>query len=146
MRANTVILALLVLAAGCGGHPVAVSTDGAGVASDARDGHLDRNWSCGSLRAAVARSSPAQLEAAGAQAATGKACDRAVEQLKVGTTRSTVRETFGPPMLIDTHRPGRCWFYTWPRSLTLTDAGSARICFNGNKVSLVQRTHAFRSE
>jgi outer membrane protein assembly factor BamE (lipoprotein component of BamABCDE complex) len=82
----------------------------------------------------------------GVQAATGRACDRGIGRLKVGATSSTVRETMGKPMIIDTHRPGRCWFYTWPRSIALTDAGSARICFNDNKVSLVQRVHAFRSE
>jgi len=137
---------LLLALTSCGGHARATSNDGAGVLRDAEDGHLDQNWSCGSLRAAVARYSPASLQAVGAQAATGKACERAVERLKVGTIRSTVRDAMGPPMIVDRERPGRCWFYTWPRSLALTDAGSARICFNGNKVSLVQRVHAFRTE
>jgi len=146
MRVIAPMMVLLVLAAGCGGNEVAISADGSSVVSDANDGHLDRKWSCGSLRAAVARFSPAVLQAVGAQAAAGRACDRSIERLKVGATSSTVRETMGAPMIIDSRRLGRCWFYTWPRSLALTDAGSARICFRSGKVSLVQRVHAFRTE
>lgn len=133
------LLLALGIVAGCGGRTIAVSSDGAGVAKDAQDAHLDRKWSCGSLRAALVRYSPVALNAAGVQAAAAKTCDGAVVTIKVGTSRVAVRGSMGTPEIVSTDR---CWFFTWPRSLASPDAGSARICFNNNAVATVQRSLA----
>ena len=121
MRIVLVVVALTL--AGCGGSErLAVSTDGRAVLSDARDGHLDRDWTCGSLRAALTR-----LPSGGGPMystvpvtigrAAGKACDTALGSVRVGLTASAVRKTLGTP---DTG--GRCSVFRWPP----TDAGQGR--------------------
>lgn len=75
-------LILVLLAAGCGGRRIAVSVNGAGVEKDARDGHQDQAWSCGSLRSALNRYSPAAMNAAGVQAAAAGTCDTAVNKTR----------------------------------------------------------------
>ncbi|HEV2591447.1 MAG TPA: hypothetical protein VGU02_06090, partial [Gaiellaceae bacterium] len=55
---RVLVVALIALAAtGCSSK-LAVSRDGRAVLDDAYDGKLDRNWSCGSLRAAYRRLPP----------------------------------------------------------------------------------------
>jgi hypothetical protein len=133
--AATVLVTLL---AGCGharrAQP-AVSADGKAVIRDAYDGRLDRDWTCGSLRAAVRR-----LPSDGAYStialligrATGHACDAAFSHIKRGSTRMRVRALLGPP-----DRAPRCWLYRWPPD-TGSAVDGARICFAGPGVSLVQ--------
>jgi hypothetical protein len=111
------------------------------------DGHLDRDWSCGSLRAAYKRlpkdgvSSTLPVVIAHAVA---EACDAALKSVHVRMTTASVRVALGSP-----DKAGRCWRFTWPAA----DAGQsvlddpskrrsavdgARACFNDGRVSLLQ--------
>jgi hypothetical protein len=132
-------LLLVLLAAGCGGRAVAVSDGGGGVFKDVQDSHLDRYWSCGSLRAALTRYSPTAMNAAGVQAAAARTCDGAATRIKIGMSQAAVRGSMGRPEAENSSRGNRCWFYSWPRNLALPDAGFARVCFKDSTVSLVQR-------
>jgi len=128
---------------------LAVSADGRSVLQDAVDGHLDRHWSCGSLRAALGHLRPgggptnSTIPAMVGRAA-GKTCDAAVATVHVGMTSAALRRTLGTP---DTY--GRCWVLRWPP----TDAGQnrlhnaspggsnvdgMRVCFNDGHVSRLQ--------
>jgi hypothetical protein len=134
----------LLVGVGCGSSSksdatLVVSVDGAAVQKDAQDGRLDRDWSCGSLRAALARYSPAAMNAAGAYRAAARACDQAINRVDVAMDESGVRRSMGSPEAAVNLQDKRCWLYTWPRTLASPNGGSARICFKGNRVSLVQR-------
>ena len=139
-RAMRLVLGCLlaVLSAGCGGSSgkhLATSTDGRAVIHDAYDNqHLDRDWSCGSLRAAVRR-----LAADGYSAitvmiddATGRACDQALAQVRVGLKPERARAILGVP-----DRTPRCWLYSWPVHKSSSSDG-ARICFVDGQVGRVQ--------
>src|SRR3569833_1920568 len=102
------VLALIVLAAaGCSSKP-AVSRDGRAVLSDASDGRIDRDWSCGSLRAAYRRLPPVPPMYSAIPSllghAAGKTCDAALAHVRAGDTRGKVEATLGPP-----DRTPRCW-------------------------------------
>jgi hypothetical protein len=148
-RVRIVLVVAAVIVAGCGGgHQLAVSADGRSVLKDAADGHLNRDWSCGSLRAALGRLPPgggptySTVPSMFGRAA-GKACDAALAAVHVGMTSAAVRQTLGSP---DTS--GRCWGLRWPP----TDAGQGhlhtsrkgspvdgtRVCFNNGRVSRLQ--------
>jgi hypothetical protein len=146
-----VVVTTLVLP-GCGSshrhlEKLAVSDDGRTVIQDAYDGHLDRDWSCGSLRAAYKRlpkdgvSSTLPVVIARAVA---EACDAALKSVHVRMTTASVRVALGSP-----DKAGRCWRFSWPPA----DAGQsvlddpskrrsavdgARACFNDGRVSLLQ--------
>jgi hypothetical protein len=147
-----VVVAALAVLAGCGNSRVhrgklAVSADGRGVIQDAYDGHLDRDWSCGSLRAAYERlpSDGVSLTLPGAVGrAAAEACDAALARVHVQMTSARVRIALGRP-----DWAGRCWAFTWPPA----DAGQAvlvkpskrrspvdgaRACFTNGRVSLLQ--------
>jgi hypothetical protein len=132
------LLLLLVVAAGCGSHSLAVSADGSGVMTDALDGHLNKSWSCGSLLTALSRFSPTVMDFAGVPAAAGKACDLAVRQVAIGMTSEAVRNTLGAPQVggVSVAASG-CWFYAWPPVHT-SPVNGARICFKGSRVRLIQ--------
>jgi uncharacterized protein YceK len=129
--AAALIVALL---AGCGtarhAQP-AQSSDGKAVLRDASDGHLDRDWSCGSLRAAVKRL-PEGLTISLVAAAAGHACDQALAQLRDRDSKAHVASLLGQP-----DRAPRCWLYRWPPT-TSSAIDGARICFSHNRVSLIQ--------
>jgi hypothetical protein len=65
MRVVVAALGLILLTGGCGGHgttatgrgdgALRIDSTGRGVLADVYDGRLDKHWSCGSLRAAIAR-------------------------------------------------------------------------------------------
>lgn len=147
-----VVVTTLVVLPGCGSshshlEKLAVSDDGRAVVQDAYDGHLDRDWSCGSLRAAYKRlpkdgvslTLPVFIARAAAEA-----CDAALKSVHVRMTAASVRVALGRP-----DRAGRCWLFSWPPA----DAGQsvlvdpskrrsgvdgARACFNDGRVSLLQ--------
>jgi hypothetical protein len=134
-----VAVLLVLAAASCAGHhheAPAVSRDGRAVLQDAYDGRLDRQWSCGSLRAAYARlpvGGPTYSPLPGLIGnAAGAACDEALDAVGKGAGRARVEALLGQP-----DRRPRCWLYRWtPRSDSAQDG--ARICFAGNRVSFVQ--------
>ena len=129
------VAALLVtLLSGCSG--TSVGPEWKAVVRDAYDGRLDRNWSCSSLRAAVAhlpqdvaahQTIPLMLESA-----AGRACDAALARVERGLTRAEVTALLGRP-----DRAPRCWLYRWPPDRSSAVDG-ARLCFAGDRVSLVQ--------
>lgn len=132
-------VALVLAAAACGSHAapkLAVSRDGRAVLRDAYDGKLDRNWSCGSLRAAYRRlpqDPPAYSTIPGLIGnAAGKACDAALATVRAGTRKAGVVEALGPP-----DRAPRCWLYSWPPDHVDSTDG-ARICFAAGRATLVQ--------
>jgi hypothetical protein len=137
VRLVAALLVTLLLSCGAPQHPkLADRADGKGVIRDAMDGRLDRNWSCSSLRAAVARlpddmgalqRTPVMIEAA-----AGRACDAALAQVERGLTRAEVTALLGPP-----DRTPRCWFYSWPPDPASAVDG-VRLCFAGDSVSFVQ--------
>jgi hypothetical protein len=105
---------LVMLLAGCGAshhQRLSVSRDGKAVIRDALDGHLDRSWSCGSLRAAVDRlpSTPDQTIPLMIASAAGRACDAALGSVHRGQTRAEARVVLGSP-----DRASRCWLFRWP--------------------------------
>lgn len=130
---------LVVLAAGCGAgkrEPLSVDRDGRAVLQDVHDGHLDRRWSCGSLRAAYRRlpvDGPvySPIPALIGDAA-GSACDDALEDVRKGTTRARVAFLLGRP-----DRRPRCWLFRWPPGTDAAQDG-ARICFEGDRVATIQ--------
>lgn len=136
LAAAAVLLAIL---AGCDGahHHLAVSRNGKAVIQDAYyDGRLDRDWSCGSLRAAVRRlpsvpgayqTTPLMIDRA-----TGRACDEALAGVHPGLPRPLVAALLGPP-----DRSSRCWIYSWPPQPSSAVDG-ARLCFSRDLVSRVQ--------
>lgn len=143
-----VVVALVVV--GCGrSHRLALSADGRAVSSDASDGHLDRDWTCGSLRAALTR-----LPSGGGPIystlpemigrAAGEACDAGLKSLHAGMTAAAVQTMLGTP---DTR--GRCWLLRWPPadlgqgrlynpSRRASPVDGARVCFNDGHVLKVQ--------
>jgi hypothetical protein len=132
------IAALLVAAlVGCGPATkrLVSGRDGREVLRDAYDGRLDRNWSCGSLRAAYQRlpQDPpvySRIPALIGDAA-GKACRRALANLHVGDANQHVSAALGVP-----DRAARCWLYRWPSGSGSVDG--ARICFTSGRVARVQ--------
>jgi hypothetical protein len=147
-----VVITALAVLAGCGrspGHPekLAVSDDGRAVIQDGYDGHLDRDWSCGSLRAAFKRlphdSMSSTLPVLVGRAAA-EACDAALAGVHEAMSTASIRMALGRP-----DKTGRCWLFSWPPA----DAGQsvlvdpskrrsavdgARACFNEGRVSLLQ--------
>ena len=134
-----VLAMLLALLAGCGSadnRQLAVSVDGRAVLEDAYDGRLDRDWSCGSLRAAVDRlpvdppvySTIPQL----LREAAGRACDAALKDVHPGLGRTGVRGLLGRP-----DRSSRCWLYRWSSDST-SSADGARVCFAAGVVAFAQ--------
>ena len=146
-----VLAVAAVIAAGCGGphrQPV-VSADGRSVLRDAVDGHLDRAWSCGSLRAALGHLPPgggptySTIPAMVGRAA-GEACDAALATVHLGMSTADVRQALGRP---DTD--GDCWFLRWPPtdaqrghlhnpSRGTSSVDGTRVCFNDGRVSRLQ--------
>jgi hypothetical protein len=131
-----VALVVLAVAAGCGGHAkLAVSPDGRAVLHDTYDGKLDRNWSCGSLRAAYRRlpQDPPTYSTIPKLIgdAAGKACDAAVKTVHVGSKEHDVSTALGVP-----DRTPRCWLYRWPPGDGGTDG--ARVCFAHGRATVVQ--------
>jgi hypothetical protein len=137
MRLAAVLLVTLIPGCGPAAHQhLAISADGKAVIRDAYDGRLDRDWSCGSLRAAVQRlpsvapaysTLPLMIDRA-----AGTACDDALAGVHRGLTRARVAALLGPP-----DRTPRCWLYRWPPNASSAVDG-ARLCFKGDRVSLVQ--------
>ena len=128
------VVALVLVLTACGAQR-AVDASGRGVLNDAYDGRLDRNWSCGSLRAADRRlpADPAAYSTIPKVIgdAAGKACDAALATLHDGDSRRQVATALGRP-----DRAPRCWLYRWPPGAAAGDG--ARICFSGGRVSTVQ--------
>ena len=137
MRAR--LLLLVLVAAGCGGahhrQPVA-STDGKAVLRDGYDGRLDRDWSCGALRAALRRlpqDPPVYSKLPGIiGAAAARTCDDELTRLADGATRSEVRSALGRPTAGE-----RCWRFEWPSDKSLPVDG-ARICFSDGRADTIQ--------
>lgn len=132
---RVVLATCLVLAlVACGSTKLAVSRDGRAVLNDAYDGHLDRHWSCGSLRAAYLRL-PVDMTYSTIPALIGdaaeKTCDHALASLKTGISRRQVAAALGKP-----DRGGRCELYRWPA--TQSSGDGARICFAHARATLVQ--------
>ena len=129
---------LVSLLVGCGGSSakhLAVSADGRAVIQDAYDNqHLDRDWSCGSLRAAVGRLAIDGYSAITVMidVAAGHACDEALAQVRAGLTQERVRAILGTP-----DRTPRCWLYSWP-SQPRSSTDGARICFANGRVETIQ--------
>ena len=152
MRVVLIFVALVVVVtvAGCGAsHRLARSADGRAVLSDAIDGHLDRDWTCGSLRAALMHLPPgggptySTLPEMVGRAA-GEACDARLKSVHAGMTATAVRQALGIP---DTRR--RCWVFRWPptdvglgrpknSSRRVSPIDGARVCFNDGHVLKVQ--------
>jgi hypothetical protein len=129
---------VILLAVGCGstGRHFAVSSDGRAVLRDSYDGHLDHDWSCGSLRAATRRlpvDGPIYSTIPGMLfRAEGSACDYALATLERGVTRDRTRLALGRP-----DRSPRCWLYRWsPNTASAVDG--ARICFSNGRVSFIE--------
>ena len=128
---------ILFTIAGCGGSSrLVVSRDGRAVLDDAYDGKLDRNWTCGSLRAAYRRlpqdpptysTMPALIGRA-----AGKACDAAFAKVHVGVAQRAVTAALGRP-----DRSPSCWLYRWPPDRASATDG-ARICFAAGRVARIQ--------
>jgi hypothetical protein len=129
------------------GEKRAVSADGRAVIRDAYDGRLDRDWSCGSLRAAYER-----LPSDGVSLtlprfvgrAAAEACDAALATVHVGMTDTRVRMALGRP-----DRAGGCLLFRWPPadagqsvlvspSTRRSPVDGARMCFDKRHVSLLQ--------
>ena len=133
-------LLVVLVVAGCGGSSgkyLKISTDGRAVIQDAYDNQrLDRNWSCGSLRAALGRLSTEGGDYSTVTAmlneATGRACDQALTHVRTGLTPEQVRAILGKP----DHMP-RCWLYSWPVHKSSFSDG-VRICFVNGEVGRVQ--------
>lgn len=114
---------------------LAVSEDGVDVIRDALDGRLDRNWSCGSLRAAVGRlpvderysTIPLMI-----MRVADRTCDEALTRVRRESMRARVQLLLGQP-----DRAPRCWLYRWPPE-TSSPVGGARVCFDGGRVTLIQ--------
>jgi hypothetical protein len=136
MRWTLAALVVFVLA-GCGGSAkqLVVSRDGRAVLSDAYDGKLDRNWSCGSLRAAYRRLPPDPPTYSAIPGligdAAGKACDAAIDHVRVGVKEHDVAVALGMP-----DRTPRCWLYRWPPGTGGLDG--ARVCFANGRATIVQ--------
>lgn len=117
--------------------PISVSADGRGVLQDVYDGHLDERWSCGSLRAAIARlpeDPPTYSAIPGILArAAAHACDAAVAGLRKGARRADVFGSLGTP---DRSAP-RCTLWRWQPAGGATDG--ARVCFAGGRATTIQR-------
>ena len=129
-----VALLLVTLLSGCRG--ASAGPEWKAVIRDAYDGRLDRNWSCSSLRAAVAhlpqdvaayQTIPLMLDSA-----TGRACDAALARVERRLTRAEVTTLLGRP-----DRASRCWLYRWPPDHSSAIDG-VRLCFSDDRVSLVQ--------
>jgi hypothetical protein len=116
MRIVLVVAAVIV--AGCGGahQRLAVSADGRSVLRDAADGHLNRDWSCGSLRAALGHLPPSggptySTIPAMVGRVAGETCDAALAAVHVGMTSAGVTRKLGRPNtddvagFLDGHRP-----------------------------------------
>jgi hypothetical protein len=132
-----VALGVVLVAAACGSGnaKLAVSRDGRAVLNDAYDGKLDRNWSCGSLRAAYRRLPPdgpmySTIPRLIGDAA-GMACDAAFKTVHVGSKEHDVTTALGVP-----DRAPRCWLYRWPPGAGAADG--ARICFANGRAAIVQ--------
>jgi hypothetical protein len=147
---TVLVLTALILAGCAGGHQsLAVSVDGRAVLQDAKDGHLDRDWSCASLRAAVRRlppgggpgysTIPSIIDLAG-----GEACDAALGTVQVGMRIAAVRLALGAP-----DRAARCWLFRWPPadagqsvhvnpSKRRSSVDGARVCFSNGRVTRLQ--------
>jgi len=138
MRRSILLLAVA-LATACGGSSVAVSTDGSGVMADAQDGHLDKNWSCGSLIAALGRFSPTVMRSVGAPDLAAKTCDRALLGVEVGATKEEVLGLLGPSRIPSSRFARGCWFYSW-QPARLSPIDGARVCFKAGKVRLIKRS------
>jgi hypothetical protein len=127
---------VLLVALLCGCSSASSGPEWKAVIRDALDGRLDHNWSCSSLRAAVAhlpqdvaaqQTIPLLLDSA-----TGRACNAALAHLQPGLTRAEVTAVLGPP-----DRTPRCWLYSWPPDQSSAVDG-ARLCFSGDRVALIQ--------
>ena len=137
MRLVAALLVTLLPSCGAPQHSkLKHSADGKAVIRDAMDGRLDRNWSCGSLRAAVRRlpddGGAYQRIPVMIDVAAGRACDAALARLEHGLTRAQVTALLGPP-----DRTPRCWVYSWPPDQSSSVDG-VRLCFSGDLVSRVQ--------
>ena len=137
MRFALAIVLALLPSCGAAHHHLAVSRDGKAVIQDALvDGRLDRNWSCGSLRAAVLRlpddSGAGQRIPQLIDEAAGRACDEALADVHAGSTMPRVTALLGAP-----DRSPRCWLYRWPPQPSSAVDG-VRVCFSGDLVSRVQ--------
>jgi hypothetical protein len=132
------LLGVVVLVACGGSTPIAVSRNGKAVLEDAskHDGHLTRNWSCGSLRAAVSRlpedpptysTLPERIDET-----AGKTCDAAFTSLRNGIVEEAVENALGAPT-----RTARCWRYAWPPDSSSSLDG-ARFCFTAGRISTIQ--------
>jgi hypothetical protein len=121
---TAVVVTTLAVLTGCGSGPsrlekLAVSDDGRAVIQDGYDGHLDRGWSCGSLRAAYKRlprdgvslTLPVLIGRAAAEA-----CDAALAGVHVRMTTASLRMALGRP-----DKAARCWLFRWPPA----DAGQS---------------------
>ena len=138
MTIRFALAAVIALLPSCGGahHAVAYSRDGKAVIRDAYDGRLDRNWSCGSLRAAVLRlpsaPGPGQTIPLMIDDAAGRACDEALADVHPGSPMPRVTRLLGTP-----NRSARCSLYRWPPQPSSAVDG-VRLCFSGDLVSRVQ--------
>ena len=148
-RVRIVLVVVAVVVAGCGGHQLAVSADGRSVLNDAADGHLNRDWSCGSLRAALGRLPPGggptySTIPAIIDLAAGETCDASLGTVQVGMQIAAVRLALGAP-----DRTGRCLLFRWPPadagqsvlvnpSKRRSSVDGARVCFSNGRVTRLQ--------
>jgi hypothetical protein len=106
------------------------------VLRDVYDGHLDERWSCGSLRAAIARlpaDGPTYSPIPGVlDAAAARECAAALAAIRPGAERATIGQSLGSP---DTASP-RCSAWRWPPAKG--SVHGARICFGSGRVTTVQ--------
>lgn len=148
---RTVLALTALILAGCaGGHrSLAVSVDGRAVLQDAKDGHLDRDWSCASLRAASHHLPPGggpsySTIPAIIDLAAGEACDAALATVHVRMRIGAVRSALGAP-----DRTGNCLLFRWPPadagqsvfvnpSKRRSSVDGARVCFTKGRVTLLQ--------
>ena len=147
------VILLAAIVSGCGNradNQLAISSDGSAVIQDAYDGHLNHNWSCGSLRAAFQRlptDGVYQTLPVMIGEATAKRCDSALAGLRVGGTRAQVQQQLGRP-----NSGHRCWVLQWPPadegqallykvahpSKPLSNVDGARVCFRAGRVRQIQ--------
>ena len=119
-----------------------MSNDGSGVLRDLQNGRLDDQWSCGSLRAALARlpgggDAPYAGRALILVQPTTRACDDAFAAVNAdGTAAVNVRQALGKPSFVGPSQDGRCWVYVWPKNRDATIV--SRFCFAKGKVLYVQ--------